>query len=611
VVQILSGNSVASGRGSLIAAFALLGAALISILLLVAGAERANDWVDHTLEVRRVNAEILSDIERIAAARRGYLLDRTAGREEFVEEAAREAERELAGLAELIADSPQQAARLSRLRNMAQFQIDLGRGTISGARSRTRAEVSAELLAGSQNLRAIRAESAAFDRFEEQLLFERQRSASWLRRLLLAASFLALFGAGLLMSFVFRRWNQHVASLQASVEALREEIAYRERTELQLGQAQKMEALGQLVGGVAHDFNNMLAVIVGGLDLWLKREGPDAPRRSLVENALEAARRAATLTGRLLAFSRQQPLSPVVLDVNRVTREMSELLRQSIGEQVQLEAVLSGGLWLANVDRNQLESGHPQSRRQRPRRNGRARRQADHRDRQHLSRRILRPAASGSRAGPVRDDRHHRHRTGHEPRDHAQGVRSLFHHQAARAGNGPRPQPGAWLRAAVRGHVKLYSEPGVGTSVKIYLPRNNDGLAPAEETARQRSTAPREHCVVLVVEDEDGVRAFVAEALRELGCEPVKAASGGEAMALLAVRADIALLLTDVVMPQMTGSALAKSALEMRPDLKVLYMTGYTRNAIVHNGVLDAGVKLLSKPFTIDQLDDALEAALR
>jgi CheY-like chemotaxis protein len=335
------------------------------------------------------------------------------------------------------------------------------------------------------------------------------------------------------------------------------------------------------------------------------------PRRNLVENALEAARRAGALTSRLLAFSRQQPLSPVVLDINRVTREMSELLRQSLGEQVMLETVLSGGLWPAHVDRSQLESAilnlAVNARDAMGERGGRLTIETGNTYLDEAYARLHPEVAPGQYVMIAVTDTG----AGMSQDTMAKAFDPFFTTKPLGQGTGLGLSQVHGFVKQSGGHLKLYSELGVGTSVKIYLPRNTDSLVPLEELARRRATGRRAPCVVLLVEDEEGVRTFVAEALCELGCEPVKAAGGEEALALLAARKDIKLLLTDVVMPHMNGSDLVARALEMRSDLKILYMTGYTRNAIVHNGVLDAGVKLLSKPFTTDQLDDALEAALR
>ena len=207
------------------------------------------------------------------------------------------------------------------------------------------------------------------------------------------------------------------AKITRDVTERREAPQALERAQEQLAQAQKMEGIGQLTGGVAHDFNNLLTVIIGNLESLqraLQAPARDGDRLArAVENAMRGAQRAASLTQRLLAFSRRQPLDPKPVDVGRLVTGMSELLRRTLGEQIAIETVLAGGLWRVLADPNQLEIAHPQSRRQRARRHA-ERRQAHDRDRQRLSRRGLCRGADRGRAGPVRGDLDLRHRFGHD-----------------------------------------------------------------------------------------------------------------------------------------------------------------------------------------------------
>ena len=399
-------------------------------------------------------------------------------------------------------------------------------------------------------------------------------------------------------------------ALARSNEALRRQIAEREEVEAALRQSQKMEAIGRLTGGIAHDFNNMLAVVIGSLDLLHRRLAEGEPRlRGLVENALEGARRAANLTQRLLAFSRLQPLKPEPVDVGLVLGATGELLRRTLGETIVVETIAAGGLWRARIDRGQLEASI-------------------------LNLAInARDAMPGGgkltiEAGNAYLDRAYAEREpdllpgqyvrltvtdtgGGIPPDLLERVfEPFFTTKPAGLGTGLGLSQVLGFIKQSGGHVRLYSELGVGTSVKLYLPRSMDAIEePARPLERARGK-PRRDVTILVAEDEPGVRQFAVEALAEIGFDALAAAGGEEALALLAENPDVRLLLTDVVMPETNGKVLADRARAARPDLKVVFMTGYTQNAIVHNSMLDPGVNLLTKPFTVAELERELEAVL-
>ncbi len=381
-----------------------------------------------------------------------------------------------------------------------------------------------------------------------------------------------------------------------------DEVYARSQVEEQLRQIQKMEAVGQLTGGIAHDFNNMLAVIMGGLNLLkrkLARGETDVER--FVEAAIDGAKRAATLTQRLLAFSRQQPLSPEALSPNRLVASMSELMTRTLGEQVQVETVLAAGLWQVRADPAQLESV------------------------------ILNLAVNARDAMPgggkltietqnaFVDDAYARQYsitpgqyvliavadtgTGMTPEVMAKAFDPFFTTKEVGKGTGlGLSQVYGFVRQS-GGHVKIYSELGIGTSVKIYLPRHYGDAERIEEVGRlaniHRGLSSE---VVLVVEDDKRVRTVSLESLQELGYTVLEAESPSHALRILDGGERVTLLFTDVVMPEMSGRQLADRARERRPDLKVLYTTGYTRNAIVHNGMLDAGTNLITKPFSIEDL---------
>jgi signal transduction histidine kinase len=389
------------------------------------------------------------------------------------------------------------------------------------------------------------------------------------------------------------------------------EMARRAETEETLRQVQKMEAIGQLTGGIAHDFNNMLAIVMGSIDLGLRRlqRGETAIEKHLT-NAQDGARRAASLTQRLLAFARQQPLAPEPIDANKLVAGMSELLRRSLGETIQLETVLAGGLWRAHADANQLESAILNL-------------TVNARDAMPEGGRLtietgnayLDDAYSAEAEVPagqyvlvaVTDTG-----DGMSAEIMAKVFDPFFTTKTVGTGTGlGLSQVYGFVRQS-GGHVKIYSEPGEGTTVKIYLPRLR-GAAETRAAAAESETIPTNDgsVTVLVVEDEEGVRNHAIESLRELGYKVIAADSAEAALALIDGHPEIGVLFTDVVMPGMNGRRLSEEATRRRPALKVLFTTGYTRNAIVHNGMLDPDVNLLGKPFTLDQLARKVFETLR
>jgi signal transduction histidine kinase/ActR/RegA family two-component response regulator len=431
-----------------------------------------------------------------------------------------------------------------------------------------------------------------------------------MRTLLLTLVVVAIVMLGLLALFVIRESRRVNKQLTERNLDLLREMNERGRAEAMLRQAQKMEALGQMTGGVAHDFNNMLAIIVGNLDLALRRF-PDghAHLASMVENALLGAQRAASLTKRLLAFSRLQPLDPRPIDVNKCVADMSEMLRRSLGESIAVETVLAGGLWPAHVDPPQLESAILNlavNARDAMSNGGRLtietantaldRRYADENPEVEPGQYVLVAVTDTGSGMP--------------PEILEKAFDPFFTTKGHGDGTGlGLSQVHGFLKQS-RGHIKIYSELGEGTCVKLYLPRAT-GAAAVEQPARQALDASQNHqFTLLIVEDDPGVRSFVVSAVRELGFGVLEADTSAVAMERLRAHPEITLLLTDVVMPGGTGRQLVDDSKEIRPDLKVIYMTGYTRNAIVHNGALDPGVRLLPKPFTVDELQRELSAVL-
>jgi len=407
-----------------------------------------------------------------------------------------------------------------------------------------------------------------------------------------------------------QRMDRQDAALVQGASDLRDQTNLRVAAKGQVRQLQKMEAVGQLTGGIAHDFNNMLAIIIGGLNLTQRKlSRGDTEVSRFIEGAMEGATRAAALTQRLLAFSRQQPLAPEAVDSNKLLGGLTDLLTRSIGEEVKLETILSAGLWKAKVDPNQLE-------------NAIVNLAVNARDAMPEGGKLTIETANAHV-----DDEYAREAdinvgqyvlicvtdsgTGMTPEILAKAFDPFFTTKGVGKGTGlGLSQVFGFVRQS-QGHVKIYSEVGHGTTIKLYLPRfwgEETPVAVRRTNAAAQGGQPTE--IVLVVEDEERVRIITVEALRELGYTVIHAGSGPEALAILERGQDVTLLFTDIVMPDMTGRQLVDLALQMRPNLKVIYTTGYTRNAVVHNGVLDPGTNFLAKPFAIEQLADKVREVL-
>jgi two-component system, NtrC family, sensor kinase len=374
------------------------------------------------------------------------------------------------------------------------------------------------------------------------------------------------------------------------------EAERREAAEASLRQSQKMEAVGQLTGGVAHDFNNLLTIILGNLELAL-RQAPEGRPRTLLTRVHRAAERAAELTKRLLAFSRNQPLDPRPIDANRLVADMSDLLGRTLGENISIETIRGGGLWPTEADRAELESALLNL-------------AINARDAMQAGGKLTIETGNASL-----DEAYCATADGVKPGQYVMIAISdtgigmsreligkafdpFFTTKPAGSGTGlGLSQVDGFVRQS-GGHVRIYSEVGEGTTVKIYLPRSFAGSRQPAGEARPPESPKGSLETVLVVEDDAEVRSFVTDTLRGLNYRVLEAADGDGALVLVRQTERIDLLLTDVVMPGMNGRVLGDAAKQHRPGLKVLYMTGYSRNAIVHQGRLDPGVSLIQKPFS-------------
>jgi signal transduction histidine kinase len=588
---------------SLIASTALAALLVAATFWFAALRQSEVGLVRHTLVLRDLIVELIALIEDAETGQRGYVL---TGRDVYLapyESAVRNLPGTLDKL-EFFAVDPSQRNSVERIRQLTKEKLDELGSTIAlrraGDLQGALAIVNSD--SGLHIMDEFRALARTLVSEENLSLLTRQDRAARLDSLLrigAAAAFIMICGAGILGSLLARRAFGEVVAANAS---LTQQINKREAVESQLRQAQKMEAVGQLTGGIAHDFNNMLAVIGGSLDLMRRRIAKgDFGIERFVEEAQKATERAAALTHRLLAFSRQQPLQPEPVNANRMIAEMSDLLRSTLGEQIRIEVVSAAGLWMTNADVNQLESA------------------------------VLNIAINARDAMPeggkltietanaYLDDAYCQQQievdsgqyvmiaisdtgAGMAPDVTARAFDPFFTTKPAGKGTGLGLSQVFGFVKQSHGHVKIYSELGAGTTLKIYLPRAMSGAQPSEPRALPPEQEGSRQEVILVVEDDPLMRRHSAEALTELGYTVLDSESAAAALAVLARRPDVTLLFTDVVMPDVNGKKLADEALKRRPDLKVLFTTGYTHNAVVHGGVLDAGVNLLSKPFTLEQL---------
>jgi PAS domain S-box-containing protein len=393
-----------------------------------------------------------------------------------------------------------------------------------------------------------------------------------------------------------------VTEERAAAETLR-------RTEEALRQAQKMEAVGQLTGGIAHDFNNMLAIVIGSLDLAQRRLERSQDAARYLDHAREGALRAASLTQRLLAFSRRQPLSPKVLDLNRLVGDMTELLRRTLGETVTLETRLTDPLWPVYADPNQMESAlinlAVNARDAMPEGGQLLLETANVRLEEALGHEPLDPTTSEFVMIAVSD-----RGAGMTPEVLERVFDPFFTTKPVGKGTGLGLSMVYGFVHQSGGHVAISSELGAGTTVKIYLPRRLETVE--DDAAGGRGAAPDSSGseVVLVAEDEAQVRQMSVEALKELGYAVHEAASGEEALRVLDTLDRLDLLFTDIVMPGMNGRQLAEAVLARSPHVKVLYTTGYARETATRDGAPDGGAEFLPKPFSIGDLAAKVRAVL-
>jgi signal transduction histidine kinase/ActR/RegA family two-component response regulator len=409
--------------------------------------------------------------------------------------------------------------------------------------------------------------------------------------------------------WAMRQWQRQHDTLAR----LQDEVRRREVAEEALRQSQKMEAVGRLTGGIAHDFNNHLTVISSNIELLQRRLPPDSARLSrLTDAAMAGVQRAATLTHRLLAFSRQQPLEPEPLDVSRLVSTMSDLLRQTLGEDVAIETVLAGGLWQTRVDANQLENvllNLAVNARDAMPSGGKLTIETANAYLDEVYAASHDEVTAGQYVMLAVTDTG----TGMTPEVIEKVFEPFFTTKPLGQGTGLGLSMVYGFVKQSGGHVSIYSELGKGSTVKVYLPRF---IRPDTQPARKYGAAVPAHPrgsgeTILVVEDDEAVRHASVEALRDIGYQVLEAGDAMEGVRLLVDRGGIDLLFTDVGLPGgVNGRALADAARDAQPGVRVLFTTGYTHNAILHNGLLDHGVHFIAKPFSLTALAEKIREVL-
>ena len=605
--------------------FGLVVVAAIAVALMFARSREADKLVDHTFEVQSTAQTLLSQVQAAENGQRGFLI---TGDDDYLKRfdgALARVPELLASLRQLTADNPHQQARLDRLEPLVKARFDRIQRSIDLAKQGDRDAAFAVVKAGEGKtlMDDIVAELSAFVKAERDLLAMRQSKSAEIRLWLSLLTGMALVAATLLAVLLAIATRQAVSGLLDRTRELEEESKLRQEAESTLRQAVKMEAVGQLSGGIAHDFNNLLTIIIGNLDAMKRQLAKLAglePAREIagklsksLDAALRGAQSSAQLTQRLLAFSRRQALEPQRLDLNRLVSGMLEMFRRTLGSDISIETVLGAGLWPTFADGHQLENV------------------------------LLNLALNAKAAMPdggcltietantYLDDAYVRRfgdiKAGQYAvlcvTDTGTGIaKDILDKVFEPFFTTKPPGEGSGLGLAMvhgfvkqsGGHVRIYSEEGRGTTVKIYLPRligEEVGAVPAGKAEGEQAiprAKPGE--MILLVEDSEGVREYARDILLELGYGVIDAANVQEALRAVAKKPQISLLFTDVVLGESNGRVLADKVRQIYPNLPVLFTTGYTRNAIVHQGRLDPDVQLLNKPFTQQDLARKLRELL-
>jgi signal transduction histidine kinase/CheY-like chemotaxis protein len=597
----------------------LLGCVALASIYLGLANQHALERISHTSQVQRSVSELSSALVDAIKTEGIFLLTQPEGALAQWTSIHDAINVQLAATSRLVSDNPEQVDRVGELKRLIDDRFTIGAGLLAAPQLVVGAApvASAMLQRETQATALLRSQIKVINSVETALFDRRTAEAVVALRALMVAAGLGCLTVAAALLIWWRETQGAITILASANSKLTDSLIEQRKTDGENRQLQKMEAIGQLTGGLAHDFNNMLAVVISSLTLAQKRlaKGP-ANIDSLIAGALDGAQRAATLTSRLLAFSRQQPLSPKTLNLNRIVGGMSEMITRTIGEAVKVETVLAGGLWTTHVDVSQMENALLNlcvNARDAMDGNGLLTVETSN---AHLDDNYAR-SNPGARPGQyvliaVTDTG-----AGMTPEVAAAAFDPFFTTKGVGKGSGLGLSQVFGFVKQSGGHLKIYSEVGQGTTIKIYLPRTFETVVDVEAANTLSRSENRDmargdsQILILVVEDESLVRRLTVLTLRELGYTVLHAEDAIAALKLIDTHQGIDLMFTDIVMPGMNGRLLADAAVLKRPDLKVLFTTGFTRNAVVHGGVLDAGVNFITKPFTIEQLAAKVSAVLQ
>ncbi|HEY0412253.1 MAG TPA: ATP-binding protein [Allosphingosinicella sp.] len=642
------GESWGSWRGVAASVGAVLATGLLAALMLMvassnAARDRALAQERHSYDVMLMTRTVDGTLARAEATLGRYVVDEQAktGVAYYTDWVT--AGQQIAKLRTLVADNPRQLARVDDLKALYQRRdAELAAAATAASRHKATGGIPLFYQAGQSslgpNLRARLLEIADSERDDlRERMAETRASSDRADQLTDWFGWLAVLigiGAVTLGLLAFRAMGERIDALrEADSEAIRArrleqavrertqelldanarlkaEAAEREAAEQRLRQVQKMEAVGQLTGGIAHDFNNMLAVVVGGLDLARRKLSGDRREVELhLENAMEGATRAAALTRRLLAFARAEPLLPTSVAPNLLVEGMLDLVDRSIGERIAVRTHFAEDLWPVRVDTNQLENAILNLA-------VNARDAMEGEGELHIVMENCTLAAgeigelgAGDYVRIAVTDTG----SGMPPEVVERVFEPFFTTKPLGKGTGLGLSQIFGFARQSDGDVAIESEVGRGTTVSLYLPRSHEEAAAGPEIIPSFAGAASEPAaaagtIVLVVEDDPRVSRSTVGALEELGYRPIACSSGRDALDILAREQGIELLITDVMMPEMTGTELVRKASALYPWIAMLFVTGYVGEAGEAEDL--AGYDMLRKPFTISSLAEAARAAL-
>lgn len=616
----LSGRLRRPGVVGLAAGFVVL--ALAGAMTIHAGVMRQQSgyFVRRALNVQKHLHHLFALVSGAESAERGYLITSNETYLVPYHEALRYLDPNFDELSRLLEDNPRQQLALTGLRLLVRQRMANIKTTVDLVVSGRADNVLRTMRTGTGDTEINEISRAMSEMMTaEQQLLERREDEFASATATLELGVMVLIGVTIALAvYAIATAHNQLSAISESNAALRaahgqliEAGTRREELEAQLRQSQKLDAIGQLAGGIAHDFNNMLSIIVSSLNILRRRLARgDDQYEQFIDSALDGADRAAKLVRRLLAFARQQPLAAAPLDANQLVADMTKLLRRALGEQVRIETALAEGLWRTEIDANELEHAIMNL-------------AVNARDAmpeggvlkiETANRRLVDADVSGIEGAKPGDyivivvsDTGF----GMPPDVAAKAFDPFFTTKPVGKGTGLGLSQVYGFVKQSGGHIVVRSELGKGTSITMFLPRCFED-APALERPQKKEDYPlgRSEEIVVVVEDEGQARQMAAECVRELGYTPIAAENAAAAVRILDQRSDVSLLMTDLLMPGMSGRDLAREARRRRPGLRVLFMSGYVRDAALLTSDDGRAEHLLAKPLSLDSAARKIREAI-